>query len=338
MSSLHVSVLAIPDCAVSTLSGIYDVLSSISLVANVDDALPKQPPFKVEVVGLSEDKVSLASGLPISPHQQISAVKSTDIIIVPSVIVPAGGWEKDRYPEIIEWLRSLHATGTSLCSACSGAFFLAETGIFDDQETAIHWGYAETFKRSYPNVVASPEKALLVSGERGELVSSGASTSWHDLVLYLVTQHVGPAAAQSVAKFFALQWHRDGLAPYMMFQTAKDHDDVKIYEAQEWLVANSSAANPVAEMIQRSDLAERTFKRRFSKATGFSPINYVQHLRIEDAKRRLERTKAPIDEISWQVGYEEPAFFRRLFKRITGIQPGAYRKKFQLPEIESNES
>jgi transcriptional regulator GlxA family with amidase domain len=86
-------------------------------------------------------------------------------------------------------------------------------------------------------------------------------------------------------------------------------------------------------MVRRSDLAERTFKRRFTQATGLSPIAYVQRLRIEDAKRRLERTEASVDEVSWQVGYEDPAFFRRLFRRVTGLAPGAYRKRFRIPDF-----
>jgi transcriptional regulator GlxA family with amidase domain len=91
--------------------------------------------------------------------------------------------------------------------------------------------------------------------------------------------------------------------------------------------------HPVEEMIKRSRLAAGAFKRRFTQATGLTPLDYVQRLRIEDAKRRLERTDTPIDEISWQVGYEDPAFFRRLFKRTTGLAPGAYRKRFRIPDF-----
>jgi len=173
---------------------------------------------------------------------------------------------------------------------------------------------------------------LVVSGKREELVTSGASMTWHDLVLYLIARHVGATAAQEVARFFALQWHQDGLAPYMVFEGQSGHGDAAVKAAQAWAKKHFSVANSMAEMIAKSGLSERTFKRRFSAATGLSPIAYIQRLRIEDAKRRLERTAAPVDEISWQVGYEEPAFFRRLFKRVTGVTPGAYRRRFKIPE------
>jgi transcriptional regulator GlxA family with amidase domain len=119
----------------------------------------------------------------------------------------------------------------------------------------------------------------------------------------------------------------------MIFEGRNDHGDAEIQNAQEWLATHFSIANPVEELIKRSKLAERTFKRRCTDATGIAPLAYVQRLRIEDAKRRLERTGSPVDEISWRVGYEDAAFFRRLFKRSTGMTPGAYRRRFQIPDF-----
>jgi transcriptional regulator GlxA family with amidase domain len=153
------------------------------------------------------------------------------------------------------------------------------------------------------------------------------------MALYLIARYAGATDAQEVARLFALQWHQDGLAPYIVFEGKRDHGDGEIRSAQQWLDGHFSVASPVEEMIRRSRLAERTFKRRFAKATGLAPIAYVQRLRIEDAKRRLETTEATVDDISWQVGYEDPAFFRRLFKRTTGLAPGAYRRRFRIPDF-----
>jgi transcriptional regulator GlxA family with amidase domain len=173
----------------------------------------------------------------------------------------------------------------------------------------------------------------MISGAREELLSSGASVAWHDLALHLVARYAGSAAAQDVARAFALQWHHEGFSPYVVFNGKSDHGDAEIASAQKWLSQHFSVANPVEEMMKRSKLAERTFKRRFVSATGLAPIAYVQRLRIEDAKERLERSDAPVDEISWRVGYEDPAFFRRLFKRTTGLAPAAYRKRFRIADF-----
>ena len=153
----------------------------------------------------------------------------------------------------------------------------------------------------------------------------------------MIAQHAGPTAAQAVAKFFAFQWHADGLSPYIVFEPVTDHGDAAIDKAQSWLSRHFSVANPVEQAARISGIPERSFKRRFKSATGHAPIDYVQRLRVEEAKRRLERTRAPVDEISWKVGYEDPAFFRRLFKRITGVTAGAYRRKFRIPRLKSFE-
>ncbi|KRD99988.1 transcriptional regulator [Bosea sp. Root381] len=328
---LHVSLIAIPDAVISTLGGIYDVLSAFRMLGRAEPTLPEEPPFLVEIVAAERGSVALASGLPVEARLAVSEVAATDIVIVPSVLLGPDGWTPGRYPEIVDWARRMHAEGAVLCSACSGMFLLAETGLFDGHETTIHWAYADPFSRAFPRVRLRPDRVLVISGEREELVTSGASMTWHDLVLYLIARYVGATAAQTVARSFALQWHHDGLAPYIVFQGRTDHGDSAIADTQSWLSAHFSIASPVEEMVRRSGLAERTFKRRFVEATGFAPIDYVQRLRIEDAKRRLERTDVRADEISWKVGYEDAAFFRRLFKRVTGMTPGVYRRRFQVP-------
>jgi transcriptional regulator GlxA family with amidase domain len=117
-----------------------------------------------------------------------------------------------------------------------------------------------------------------------------------------------------------------------MFEPAMDHGDAIIQEIQKWLIKHFSVASPIEQAARQSGISERSFKRRFKKATGHTPIDYVQRLRVDEAKRRLERTDAPVDEIGWQVGYEDPTFFRRLFKRVTGVTASAYRRRFRFPD------
>ena len=333
LSPRHVSLVALPDAVASTLYGVFDVINAFALMRGSSAALGARTPFHIDIVGERVGPLDLASGVPINVQRAIETITSSDIVIVPSVVLRREGWTKDRYPDLVDWLRTMHKRGAVLCSACSGIFLLAETGLFDGKDATVHFGYARAFATTYPAVPIHPERVLMISGLREELVSSGASTTWHDLVLYLIARYAGATTAQEVARMFALQWHQDGLTPYMVFEGKKDHGDSDILSAQQWLSAHFSIANPVEGMIKRSKLAERTFKRRFTNATGLTPITYVQRLRIEDAKRRLERTEASIDEISWRVGYEDAAFFRRLFKRTTGLAPGAYRKRFRIPEF-----
>ncbi len=330
--SISVSLLAIPEVMASTLIGLYDVLNSFPLLSTYDDAVPTNPPFTVEIVAPTRGLTPTSSGMPIQTQRSIDEIDSTDVIIVPSVIVARGEWLKGRYPSIVRWLIEMHGKGAQLCSTCSGVLLLAETGLLEGNEATIHWIYAPTFQKNFPGVRLRVEKALVAIGENNQFIMSGASTAWHDLILYLISQHAGPTAAQAIAKFFAFQWHADGLSPYVMFEPATDHGDAVIQETQQWLKKHFSVPSPIEQAVRRSGIAERTFKRRFKNATGYTPIEYVQRLRVDEAKRRLERTTAPIDEIGWQVGYEDPTFFPRLFKRLTGLTAGAYRLRFRIPE------
>ena len=328
---IRVSLLVFPDATVGSVTGMYDALASFSMLGSFDDAVPRTAPFDVELVAVTRDPQPTASGITLPVHRSIADPGRTDIAIVPSVLVEEGTWVGGRYPELVGWLRRVHTDGGLLCSACSGVLLIAETGLLSGRSVTIHPAYAPTFMENNPDVGLRLDQVLVATGEREEFVMAGASASWHDLVLYLVARHVGPTTAQALAKFLLLQWHTDGQGPYVPFDAPRNHGDAIVLEAQEWLQRNYAVAAPVTELVERSGLPERTFKRRFARATGYSPIAYIQHVRVEEAKRRLERTSEPVDAISYAVGYEDPASFRRLFKRITRVSPGVYRRKLQLP-------
>ena len=148
-------------------------------------------------------------------------------------------------------------------------------------------------------------------------------------MLYLVARHVGPTAAQAIARFQLLQWHGDGQAAVQVFEPGTDHGDAVVLAAQQWMANHFAVAAPGRRDGAPVGLSSRTFKRRFTAATGDTPIYYVQRIRVERAKRALETGSAPIEKISWAVGYEDAASFRRLFKRVTGLTAG--RVPAQLP-------
>jgi transcriptional regulator GlxA family with amidase domain len=327
--------VATPEAMVSPVSGLFEILTSVaSLVAPEDAVRPRPEPFDVEIVGESAGSIESAAGLSVSAHRSIAEVAKTDVVIVsPMAFEKHGVWTSGRHPHLVAWIREMHASGATVCSACTGGMLTAETGLLDGHEATVHWVAEATFRTRHPGVRLRPHEALVVSGEGGRLVTSGAATAWHDLILYLVARHVGPATAQAVARFHLLQWHGDGQASFNVFDPATDHGDAAILDAQRWVAERHAIAGPVAGMQRLSGLPSRTFKRRFKAATGLTPIRYVQHIRVERAKRLLETTAESIEEISWAVGYEDPAAFRRLFKRLTRLTPGEYRRRFRLPDL-----
>jgi transcriptional regulator GlxA family with amidase domain len=331
----RVSIVATPDAMVSPVSGLFETFKSAGSMAAAEDRdLDADEPFEVEIVGERAGPIESPSGLTITAHRSVREVDRTDLVIVPSMALDEEvDWVPGRYPTMVAWIGAMHDRGATVCSACSGAMLTAETGVLDGHEATIHWVAESYFRERHPEVVLRLDEALVISGEGGRLVTSGAATAWHDLALYLVARHVGPATAQALARFHLIQWHRGGQAAFQVFDPGTDHGDAVVLGAQRWIADNYAVAAPVAEMVERSGLSERTFKRRFKAATGETTISYVQRIRVERAKRALETGSAPIEEISWAVGYEDPASFRRLFKRVTGLTPGEYRRRFQLPDL-----
>jgi transcriptional regulator GlxA family with amidase domain len=326
---LRVSLLATPDAQVAPLSGLYETLNAFPLLASFEHGVPERP-FAVEIIGPSEHSTTSASGLPLGVQRRCDEVDRTDIAIVPLMMVKGPDWVTGRYPGLVDWLRRQHEQGAILASACTGVLLLAETGLLAGREATIHWAFAPTFERHYPNIRLRPEEVLVVAGDHNEFVMTGGVMSWHDLALYLIASHVGPSAAQSMARLLMLEWHGSGQAPYMDFAPRTKHEDALIGRVQRWIAEHYMVADPVAEMVERSQLPRRTFVRRFRDATGMPPINYVQSLRVAEARRRLERTNLSVKEIAYRVGYENRAYFRRVFRRITRLTPAAYRRKFQL--------
>src|SRR4029079_15039109 len=136
-------------------------------------------------------------------------IDASDILIVPSIHFESG-WKTGRYPKSIDWIGRRRAAGATLCAPSEGLFLLPETGLFDGRDSTVHYNAAEIFAATYPAIPIHPERPLMVSGAREELVSSGASVAWHDLALHLVARYAGSSAAQDVARAFALQWHHEG--------------------------------------------------------------------------------------------------------------------------------
>jgi transcriptional regulator GlxA family with amidase domain len=328
---LRVSLLAIPDTFMSCLSGLLDILT---VARDVADA---PIPFDLEIVA-SRPRIEIGrTRMPVEADRTLAQIQRTDVVIVPASVMDGETWVTGRYPGEVHWLKEVHARGAILCSACSGALLLAETGLLDDQDVTTHWTLERTFRENFPGVRLRLERELVVSPD-ATLVMSGASTAWHDLALYLVARFSGPATARSVAKFFMLQWHAEGQTPYIPFEEPTGHGDRAVLAAQTWLQAHWSDPRPVEMMIARSGLSARNFARRFQKATGHAPLAYVQNIRIEHAKQMLETGTEPIDGISAAVGYEDPSFFRRIFKRTVGLRPAEYRRRFAPPRLRNDPS
>jgi transcriptional regulator GlxA family with amidase domain len=273
------------------------------------------------------------TGVQVVPQDAMADVGRTDIVFVPNVWADCVESVRSLDRGLLDWIKRMHAQGAQIYSACGGSLALAEAGLLDGCETTTHWSYVPLFRRLYPNVTLHEDRILVQTGPGHSVVCSGGASSWHDLVLLLIARHAGTEEAIRISKLFLYQWHRDGQLPYASMIANVDHGDNVIERCQAWLAQNYERSDIVAELVCQSRLPKRTFDRRFRAATGYSPLAYIQALRIEEAKQLLETGSVPVEAVARQVGYEDAASFRRLFRRLAGMAPGDYRRKFQPPAL-----
>ena len=326
---LEVALLAVPEVSASTLYGMLDMLSSAGRdYSFITKGVPGVQRIRPVVVSRRRDTFQASNGVLIHPDASLGECIAPDIVCIPDFFCVPGSSVANRFDDEIAWLRRCHAGGAVMSSACSGAVLLAEASLLDGLEATIHWGYVEALTSHYPRVKVSPAKALVTSGEGHRIIVAGGGMSWQDLALHLIARFVGVQEAIEVARVYVVAWHDAGQLPYSSLVMSQPSSDAVISECQIWLADNYARHAPVAKMAAKSGLSERSLARRFRKATGYGPLDYVHALRLEEAKQLLERTQLGIDAVGEEVGYEEPSFFRRLFRRKVGITPAAYRRRF----------
>lgn len=327
---LNVAILAMPETTASVLFGIYDMLCSAgrdwSLLVHGKPGPQKIRPY---IVSDTTDPFSIANGVTVQAHHTFGNCPPPDIICVPELFIAPDEIISRRYDREIAWLANAYRDGTILATACSGALLLAEGGLLDGQDATTHWGYCDMLSQRYPGIRVHPDRALVISGADQRIVMAGGGTSWLDLTLYLVGRVLGIEEAIQLAKVYLVDWHHLGQLPYASLTCTRQVDDSLIQKCQVWLANNYDQKNPVTTLIEISRLPERSFKRRFSKATGMSPMEYIHTLRVEEAKQMLETTSHSVDAIANETGYEDASFFGRLFRRKVGVTPAQYRRRFQ---------
>jgi transcriptional regulator GlxA family with amidase domain len=326
----EVLILAVKETAGSALYGMLDVLLA---TGNIWETLVRADTaknlFNVRIVSPEEKPFTCGNNIPVNPQCSLEDAPKTDIIILPELWLGPDESINGRYPQVMDWLRQQYKRGASLYSACSGAIMMAESGLLDGCHATSHWGYQDLFDKQYPKVQFQPEPNLVFADPAGRIVTAGGTTSWHDLALHIIARHAGTGEALRIAKVYLLKWHGEGQLPYAPLVRRAPHADSVVRRCEQWLKDSYRQNNALQQAVAHTNIPERTLKRRFKAATGTTLIEYLQNLRIEEAKRLLEVGQMPVDDISVEVSYEDPSFFRRLFKRLTGLTPSQYRRMFQ---------
>lgn len=326
--SLEIGILALDGAIYSSILGPMDVFS----VANALRQSSGQPAFAhVRILSVGRRAPLSFNQIKIHTHGRIDDGDRLDIVILPAMMGMGDGqaevFPAFESPRLVPWLKHQHARGACLSSVCAGSFLLAQAGLLNGRSATTHWNLAAQFKARYPRVNLKAQKMLI---DEHDLITAGGVTAYFDLALHLVRKFGSPELAAGCSKFLLIDPQRHSQSPYQAAQFPRTHADAAILALQGYLESHYNEPVTLKQMGTIAGLGERTLLRRFRSATGDSPIMYLQRLRIEAARRQLELTRDSIDKIAWQVGYEDSSSFSRLFKKITGMTPGGYRKKFSL--------
>lgn len=325
-----VRLLALPQTTPTAIYGFFEIFSAVGVAwTQLTGERVTARRIETEIVARRAEPFASPVGPPIAPQGTLSDDAPADVVIVSDLALRAGGGFDFDWHREADWVRAQFQAGATVCSVCTGSLLLARAGLLDGIEATTHWGAADIFREHFPSVRLRSERILCPAGPEHRIVTSGGPGSWEDLALYLVARFCGEAEAVRIAKVFVLGDRSEGQLPFSAMGRPRSHGDAVISQCQVWVAENYHLRHPVAEMARRSGLPERSFKRRFRAATGYAPVEYVQALRIEEAKQLLETTDGPVDSIGHGVGYEDLAFFRKLFKRRTGVTPARYRQRFR---------
>jgi transcriptional regulator GlxA family with amidase domain len=286
----------------------------------------KAPMFHVNLVGLVPE-VSLNNGLyTVKPDKLLKDTAKTDIIIIPPVTADMAISIREN-SGFFSWIRSQYAMGAEVVTLCLGAFILGSTGLLDGKRCVTHWKAAADFQKLFPNTKLQADN--LLTDENGIYTGGGAFSS-ANLILYVIEKMVNREAAVYCSKIFQIDMGRNSQSPFIIFKGQKDHPDVEVIDIQEYVEMNFENKITVDDLCERFNMVRRTMERRFKQATGNTVLEYIQRVRVEAAKRNLEKTRKTVSEIMHEVGYSDSKSFRDIFKKYAGISPVDYKNKYGL--------
>jgi transcriptional regulator GlxA family with amidase domain len=283
-----------------------------------------EPPFKIQFVGRLEKHNFLSGTLSIQPEISFKDVSKTHLIVIPAM---DDSFEKviQENKELIEWISKQYKQGAYVAGLCTGVFLLAATGLLAKRQCTTHWWAAEQFKKMFPEVKLVPDK--IITDEKG-IYTSGGSFSSFNLLLHIVEKHYNRETAITCSKYLELDMDRNSQSPFSVFSGQKDHEDEEIRDAQEFIENNVAEKLSVESLALKFSISKRNFIRRFKKATDNTPVEYIQRVRIEAAKKNLEQSRKTVNEVMYDVGYADVKAFRTIFKKIAGLSPLEYKNKF----------
>ena len=318
-SPLHVAIASYPGAQATCIHGLTDLFMYADYFAR-EHAANARPVVRVTHWRHSADGDALECAYDSDPGPLGKPV----VVIVPACQMAPP--KTALAPQSVSWVRQRHAEGAVVAAVCGGVFLLAESGLLAGRRATTHWMFAQELARRFPDLDVDPDRLVI---DESDVITAGGVLAWADLGLSLVERLLGPAVMCTTARFMLMDPPGREQRIYGEFTPHLLHGDKVILSVQHWLQTNSAATCTVSSLAERAHLSERTFLRRFTKATGVKPSEYHQRLRVARSRELLEFTRDSVEQVAAAAGYEDPGGFRRIFKRVVGLSPAEYRRRFQ---------
>ncbi|MBX7125523.1 MAG: helix-turn-helix domain-containing protein [Cyclobacteriaceae bacterium] len=322
----HLSIL-VPD-EQTTMSTLACIIGSHQVFAEANrftERRGRQPVFTIDLVAATRHRPLKDSLVTLKKHVAVDDVRRTDLILIPASGIRNYALAAKNNRRLIDWIRAQHHRGAEVGSMCAGGFTLAATGLLEGKVCSTHWALASEFKELFPEVLLQTDQ--LITDEDG-IYTNGGAYSFLQLLMYLVEKFYDRKTAIHCAKYFQVDLDRGLQAGFAIFSGYKKHQDDMILKAQTYLEKNFAEGISIEALSSEFATGRRTFDRRFIKATGLTPLDYLQRVKVEAAKKELEGSKKSVREIMYDVGYTDTKAFRSVFHRITGLSPVAYKSKY----------
>ncbi|MBO0930738.1 GlxA family transcriptional regulator [Fibrella aquatilis] len=321
-----ISLLVYEDAVLSSVSGAVDLLAATNAYLQ---QMGEPPAFLIELVSEKERHIQLNVPAQFVCTKTLSEVTDTSLILVPAFYT-APDETLAKNTAIIDWLKARHTAGVEIASLCKGSYFLAEAGILSGKSCTSHWMSLDDMQRRYADVQVLKDSVM--TDHEGIYTSGGALLSWN-LILYLVEKFCGREVSIGVSRMFNIDLDRASQSHFVVFQGQRQHNDDDILKAQTFIEQNFHLPMSVDQIAERSNMSKRNFIRRFKSATQNTPLEYLQRVKVESAKKALEKNTDDVASVMYNAGYNDTKTFRKVFKQVTGLTPQAYRKKYNRDGI-----
>ena len=318
----HLTII-VPDGqnSISSVAGAYEIFTKAN---EYWKQTGRRELFKIEFAGVSKKMDFFGGLISVKPHTQISAIAKTNLIIIPSLNHNYHKAVKGQQ-QLIDWIEKQYKNGAEVATICTGAFMLASSGLLDGKNCSTHWAAADNFRAMFPKVNLQPDR--LITDENG-IYTNGGAYSFLNLMVYLVEKYYDRQTAIFCAKVFQIEIDRQSQSAFVIFTGQKLHSDEMVKKAQSYIEENLHEKISVELLSAKFAVGRRNFDRRFIKATGNTPVEYLQRVKIESAKKAFENSRKNVNEVMYEVGYSDVKAFREVFRKVTGMSPLEYRAKY----------